>query len=127
MTAARLLAGNVSRRARAAVPAVCPAGRRTDGDLSRRPARVYLALVLASRSAGDSWGMTALFTAGVRRLDHHLNFLYLLMQIVIAAEDCSVAAACASRCAVPRAGRAVRLPPCSSWCWGSWCSRPARR
>ena len=54
---------------------------------------LYLVAVLASRSAGDSWGMTALFTAGFVSWITVLNFLYLLTQIVIAAEDCSVAAA----------------------------------
>ena len=54
---------------------------------------LYLVAVLASRSAGDSWGMAALFTAGFVSWITVLNFLYLLTQIVIAAEDCSVAAA----------------------------------
>jgi hypothetical protein len=53
----------------------------------------YLAAVLASRSAGDSWGITALMTAGFVAWITVLNFLYLLTQIVIAAEDCSVGAA----------------------------------
>ena len=53
----------------------------------------YLAAVLASRSAGDSWGMTALLTAGFVAWITVLNFLYLLTQIVIAAEDCGVGAA----------------------------------
>ena len=54
---------------------------------------IYLVAVLASRSAGDSWGMTALLTAAFVSWITILNFLYLLTQIVIAAEDCSVAAA----------------------------------
>lgn len=53
----------------------------------------YLTAVLASRSAGDSWGMTALLTAGFVAWITALNFLYLLTQIVIAAEDCGVGAA----------------------------------
>ena len=54
---------------------------------------MYLGAVLAGRSAGDSWGMTALLTAAFVSWITILNFLYLLTQIVIAAEDCSVAAA----------------------------------
>ena len=53
----------------------------------------YLAAVLASRSAGDSWGITALLTAVFVAWITVLNFLYLLTQIVIAAEDCGVAVA----------------------------------
>jgi hypothetical protein len=53
----------------------------------------YVAAVLASRSAGDSWGMTALLTAGFVTWITILNFAYLLVQIVIAAEDCSVTTA----------------------------------
>jgi hypothetical protein len=53
----------------------------------------YMAAVLASRNAGDSWGMTALFTAGFVAWITILNFLYLLVQIVIAAEDCTVTTA----------------------------------
>jgi len=54
---------------------------------------VYLAAVLVGRSAGDSWGMTALLTAGFVTWITILNFLYLLTQIVIAAEDCNVTTA----------------------------------
>jgi hypothetical protein len=54
---------------------------------------VYLALVLASRSAGDSWGITALLTAGFVGWITVVNFVYLLVQIVIAAEDCTVTTA----------------------------------
>ena len=53
----------------------------------------YFGLVTASRSAGDSWGVTALLTAGFVAWITIVNLLYLLMQIVIAADDCSVAAA----------------------------------
>jgi hypothetical protein len=53
----------------------------------------YMAAVFASRNAGDSWGMTALFTAVFVSWITVLNFLYLLMQLVIATEDCSVATA----------------------------------
>jgi hypothetical protein len=53
----------------------------------------YVAAVLASRSAGDSWGMTALLTAGFVAWITVLNFVYLLVQIVIAAEDCNVTTA----------------------------------
>ena len=54
---------------------------------------VYLGAVLTSRSAGDSWGMTALLTAGFVAWITVLNFLYLLVQIVIAADDCNVTTA----------------------------------
>jgi hypothetical protein len=54
---------------------------------------IYLAAVLGSRSAGDSWGMTVLLTAAFVSWITILNFLYLLTQIVIAAEDCKVATA----------------------------------
>ena len=53
----------------------------------------YLTAVLASRNAGDSWGITALLTAVFVAWITVLNFLYLLTQIVIAAEDCSVSVA----------------------------------
>ncbi len=56
-------------------------------------ATTYLGLVMASRSAGESWGVTALFTAGFVAWITVVNLLYLLTQIVVAAEDCSVAAA----------------------------------
>jgi hypothetical protein len=56
-------------------------------------AATYLGVVMASRSAGESWGMTALFTATFVTWITSMNLLYLLMQIVIAADDCSVAAA----------------------------------
>jgi hypothetical protein len=54
---------------------------------------VYLAVVLASRNAGDSWGMTALFTAAFVGWITALNFIYLLIQVVIAADDCHVTTA----------------------------------
>jgi hypothetical protein len=53
----------------------------------------YLAGVLASRNAGDGWGITALLTAMFVAWITVLNFLYLLTQIVIAAEDCGVGVA----------------------------------
>jgi hypothetical protein len=53
----------------------------------------YVAAVLTSRSAGDSWGMTALLTAGFVAWITILNFVYLLVQMVIAAEDCNVTTA----------------------------------
>jgi hypothetical protein len=56
-------------------------------------ASTYFGLVTASRSAGESWGVTALFTAAFVAWITIVNLLYLLMQIVIAADDCSVAAA----------------------------------
>ena len=56
-------------------------------------AATYMGVVMASRSAGESWGMTALFTALFVTWVTIVNLLYLLMQIVIATDDCSVAAA----------------------------------
>jgi hypothetical protein len=53
----------------------------------------YVAAVMASRSAGDSWGVAALLTAGFVAWITTLNFVYLLIQIVIAAEDCSITTA----------------------------------
>jgi hypothetical protein len=53
----------------------------------------YLMAVLASRSAGEGWGVTALLTGGFVAWITIVNLLYLLMQIVIAADDCSVSAA----------------------------------
>jgi hypothetical protein len=53
----------------------------------------YFGLVMASRSAGESWGVTAIFTAAFVAWITVVNLLYLLMQIVIAADDCNVAAA----------------------------------
>jgi hypothetical protein len=53
----------------------------------------YMAAVFGSRVAGDSWGITALLTAGFVAWITILNFLYLLTQIVIAAEDCHVTTA----------------------------------
>jgi hypothetical protein len=59
---------------------------------------VYLAsagtyFVVARQSAGESWGMTALFTVAFVTWITIVNLLYLLMQVVVAADDCSVAAA----------------------------------
>jgi hypothetical protein len=62
----------------------------------------YLGLVMGSRSAGEGWGIAALFTAGFVSWITLVNLLYLLMQIVIAADDCSVAAA------APRVGAFLR-------------------
>ena len=53
----------------------------------------YLVAVLASRQAGDSWGITALLTAGFVTWITLLNFGYLLIQVVIATDDCSIGAA----------------------------------
>ena len=52
----------------------------------------YLALV-ANRVGGDGIGVTALYTAAFVAWITLVNFFYLLVQIVIAADDCSVAAA----------------------------------
>jgi hypothetical protein len=53
----------------------------------------YLVAVFASRSAGEGWGMAALFTATFVAWITIVNFVYLLAQIVIAADDCSVRSA----------------------------------
>jgi hypothetical protein len=53
----------------------------------------YFALVLTSRAAGDTWLVTALLTALFVGWITAVNLLYLLTQIVIAADDCGVAAA----------------------------------
>lgn len=53
----------------------------------------YLVTVYGSYAAGDGLGMTAMFTAGFVAWITIVNLLYLLMQIIIAADDCSVAAA----------------------------------
>ena len=54
----------------------------------------YLALVFAIGLAGDRWGLAALVTAAFVVWITLVNLLYLLVQIVIAADDCSVASAC---------------------------------
>jgi hypothetical protein len=53
----------------------------------------YLTAVLASRSAGTGWWVTALFTTAFVAWITVVNLLYLLMQVVIAADDCSVGSA----------------------------------
>lgn len=55
-------------------------------------AAAYLAILVARRSAGG-WAVAALTTSGFVAWITLVNFAYLLMQIVIAADDCSVAAA----------------------------------
>lgn len=70
-------------------------------------AGAYFGLVMASRSAGESWGVTALFTAAFVAWITVANLLYLLMQIVIAADDCSVAAAAPRVAAFLRRERGV--------------------
>ena len=54
---------------------------------------VYLSVVIASRATGDGWGLTALFTALFVCWITLVNLMYLLLQIVIAADDCGVATA----------------------------------
>jgi hypothetical protein len=53
---------------------------------------VFLAVVLR-RDPADGWSPTALFTAAFVVWITAVNLLYLLVQIVVATEDCSVAAA----------------------------------
>lgn len=56
-------------------------------------AGAYFGLVMASRSAGEGWSVTALLTALFVCWITIVNLLYLLTQIVIAAENCTVSAA----------------------------------
>jgi hypothetical protein len=51
----------------------------------------YLALL--ARTAGEGWGIAALLTAAFAAWITVVNLSYLLMQIVIAADDCSIGAA----------------------------------
>lgn len=53
----------------------------------------YLSLVFAIGLVGDRWGMAALATAGFVAWITLVNLLYLLVQIAIAADECSVAVA----------------------------------
>lgn len=54
---------------------------------------LYLAAVFAGRTTDSSWLLTAFFTGVFVSAITIVNLVYLLMQIVIAADDCSVAAA----------------------------------
>ena len=54
---------------------------------------VYLGFVYASRAAGDGWGIAAILTIGFVLWITAVNLFYLLVQLVIAADDCSLAAA----------------------------------
>ncbi|HEY5618152.1 MAG TPA: hypothetical protein VIK60_09410 [Vicinamibacterales bacterium] len=53
---------------------------------------VYLAAVI-NRDPSEGWSVTALITAAFAGWITIVNLMYLLMQIVVAADDCSVAAA----------------------------------
>jgi hypothetical protein len=53
---------------------------------------IYLAVVV-NRDPSEGWGMTALVTAAFAAWITVVNLGYLLIQIVVAAEDCTVAAA----------------------------------
>jgi hypothetical protein len=53
----------------------------------------YLTAVFAGRGAGERWLTTAMLTGGFVAWITIVNLVYLLMQIVIAADDCSVASA----------------------------------
>jgi hypothetical protein len=55
----------------------------------------YLAALFAIGLTGDTWGLAALVTVSFVIWITVVNWLYLLVQIVIAADDCSVAAASA--------------------------------
>lgn len=54
---------------------------------------VAFLLVVARRDPAGGWSLTALFTAAFVLWITVVNLLYLLVQIVVAADDCSVAAA----------------------------------
>ena len=54
----------------------------------------YLASIVGSRTAGDGLGVTALITAAFVTWITIVNLFYLLVQIVVATDDCSVAVAC---------------------------------
>jgi hypothetical protein len=56
-------------------------------------AAVYLGFMLTSRSAGEGWGVATLVTIAFVVFTTIINLLYLLVQIVIAADDCGIAAA----------------------------------
>jgi len=53
----------------------------------------YLSVVIASRATGAGWGLTAIATALFVIWITLVNLMYLLLQIVVAADDCSVATA----------------------------------
>ena len=48
----------------------------------------YFALVIASRTAGSTWGLPALITASFVCWITLINLVYLLTQIIVAADDC---------------------------------------
>ncbi len=62
----------------------------------------FLALVAVIRSSGEGWGLTALVTAAFVAWITVINLVYLLTQIVIASDGCSVATA------IPRAAAFIR-------------------
>jgi hypothetical protein len=62
----------------------------------------FFVLVATIRSAGEGWGLTALVTAAFVAWITVMNFVYLLTQIVIAADGCSVSAG------IPRAVAFIR-------------------
>jgi len=66
----------------------------------------YFGAVMASRTAGEGWGVTALITGGFVAWITVINLLYLLSQIVIAADDCGVGAALTRVAAFVRRERA---------------------
>ena len=56
-------------------------------------AAAYLSVIMASQTTGQRWGITALATVGFVGWITLVNFLYLLLQIIMAADDCSLATA----------------------------------
>jgi hypothetical protein len=68
---------------------------------------MYLGIVSANRAAGGSLVMAALFTVGFVGWITIVNVLYLLVQIIIAADDCGVRAAARRMLAFLRHERAL--------------------
>ena len=66
----------------------------------------YLALLFTRGGVGEGWGATFLLTVVFAAWITIVNLLYLLVQVVIAAEDCSVAAASRQVAAFLRRSRA---------------------
>lgn len=56
-------------------------------------ASAYLSLIVASQTTGQGWGIPALATAAFVAWITLVNFLYLLLQIIVAADGCSLATA----------------------------------
>ena len=86
-----LLRGRLHRVRPRPVSALRAARVHADGRLPR-VGLAFLVLV-ASRDPGEGWSLTALLTLAFVLWITVVNLLYLLVQIVVAADDCSVATA----------------------------------